>query len=680
MFAAGGNLGLAEWIINDTCLVLFMFEGIIQGGLENGIFNKLALEGEVKEIALEIVGILLSNLKIEVPNGQEKEILCNISDDSCDLPSKANEIYIKECTLLEEGEELPALCQLTNLVILQDHLYKGAKLRALANTTEIDPIPKVDVEKCKKKAKSQIEVSADGEVKIIPDLQDVVNACKSKLPLAAQRFITTGVIQDISKVMSSRWRNNHDGIPWMTVYLFIEEQNMLRDQLVIPKVQHFGSLVNTFKVLDRTDKSLNEDTFQIERDPANIALVGRIEELEKQILNQLLGVYNVTFKELAHALVPHHPVQEYYDKRTGDYFFQKHSKLNNHDWKLDRKQRSLLKSILSHAVALPLDATEEDESNLVTALGEHFPIIQVNHSLFSNNVPFCLAQGQAIGKMSGFKQVPICDEVTTIMTDRGLCFAFNVMDIDKVLLGNPSSSGIMSKFNSTPFYAEEGSHNGFTLVMEANKHFWSGAYLPGFVQMDMAGNFKTDEFDIMLSHFGTYPVARHGTRRHASVKVQIPRLSDSEDTFYQKYHIAVTALVTQVSEDARSISPEMRGCLFEDEGNLQLFQHYSSENCMLECKLRLAEQACQCIPWNYLAFSNSGLCTPLGNICFDEAMAKIGKSVSMAECGCERSCNDIQYTFELVKVEKVPIVFQSWDPVIPNDLIYVANYTKEYLR
>ena len=47
----------------------------------------------------------------------------------------------------------------------------------------------------------------------------------------------------------------------------------------------------------------------------------------------------------------------------------------------------------------------------------------------------------------------------------------------------------------------------------------------------------------------------------------------------------------------RHISPEARGCLFTDEGDLEFYKSYTFSNCRLECMIKGAEEKLKCIPW-----------------------------------------------------------------------------------
>ena len=65
--------------------------------------------------------------------------------------------------------------------------------------------------------------------------------------------------------------------------------------------------------------------------------------------------------------------------------------------------------------------------------------------------------------------------------------------------------------------------------------------------------------------------------------------------------VYITPKATEIDQSGEDLSEEQRGCrLQEDNQNLDIFQVYTQEGCMLECKIRQAYQRCGCFPWNYL--------------------------------------------------------------------------------
>ena len=517
----------------------------------------------------------------------------------------------------------------------------------------------------------------------MPALQNAIDVCIKDLPEPTKAFVTSFALPNIEKVTKSIKKFSDYGHEWLKTMTIMEEWK-IKENPDFPPLENFGSLVSVLRTLDISKTEMvGRYGGSYKRDEKIVELLDKIDEVEKKFLNKLLGLENVTFGDFVYALGPSKPMEKLYDDRTGTMYYIGKNITDDNFLKFDRSMRKLLMGILSNGIALPSGESMQ-EAALLSVLKEKFPEYEPasNERLFPSLIPFCLSREDVIGKDVGFENLPVCDQITPVLTDTGICFSFNAKNSSGVFRNINETGSIDWPGNNSPHKVDEGAHNGFTLVIDINLHKdVNKQEIPGIVEMDMEGDFfKIRELDVMLSNFGTVPITRRGTRQYTSVLVEVPDIHETDDVYIQKYNIEITALVTQVSEDARVLTPEMRDCLFEDEGDLELFNHYSTENCMLECKLRETEKECSCIPWNYLAFSNSEICSPLGNVCFSKAMSRIGKSITVEQCGCKRSCNEIQYSYDLANVEKVPIVFQSWVPIEPNELLYMANYTQQGMR
>ena len=63
----------------------------------------------------------------------------------------------------------------------------------------------------------------------------------------------------------------------------------------------------------------------------------------------------------------------------------------------------------------------------------------------------------------------------------------------------------------------------------------------------------------------------------------------------------ITPKAREIDASGKELPEEQRGCrLTEDNHDLDLFQVYTKEGCIMECKTRQAAKRCGCFPWNYL--------------------------------------------------------------------------------
>ena len=65
---------------------------------------------------------------------------------------------------------------------------------------------------------------------------------------------------------------------------------------------------------------------------------------------------------------------------------------------------------------------------------------------------------------------------------------------------------------------------------------------------------------------------------------------------HREHFVDLSAKIV-TTNDIKHISPEARGCLFTDEGDLEIYKSYTFSNCQLECKIKEAEKKHKCIPW-----------------------------------------------------------------------------------
>ena len=102
----------------------------------------------------------------------------------------------------------------------------------------------------------------------------------------------------------------------------------------------------------------------------------------------------------------------------------------------------------------------------------------------------------------------------------------------------------------------------------------------------------------------------------------------------------------------------MRDCRFPDEGESELFAHYTKSNCELECAWSKAEEQCGCKPWYVPSLDSSQKCFVLGNLCFDQIMKKIEKKKILTNCECSEDCSYNQFSIS----QQENIIFERSAP------------------
>ena len=65
----------------------------------------------------------------------------------------------------------------------------------------------------------------------------------------------------------------------------------------------------------------------------------------------------------------------------------------------------------------------------------------------------------------------------------------------------------------------------------------------------------------------------------------------------REHYVDLSASVVSTN-NIKDILPEARGCLFNDESDLDFYESYTYSNCRLECRIKAAEKKHNCIPWH----------------------------------------------------------------------------------
>ncbi len=115
------------------------------------------------------------------------------------------------------------------------------------------------------------------------------------------------------------------------------------------------------------------------------------------------------------------------------------------------------------------------------------------------------------------------------------------------------------------------------------------------------------------------------------------------------YSILVTPTVIQTKKELLDLAPSKRGCISKSDPNiLKIFATYTYENCLFECQLKIANDKCGCIPWDFPRFGDSTpICTLEQNFeCFVDAFST---SRDLAFCNeCLIDCDTVTYSINVL--------------------------------
>ena len=113
------------------------------------------------------------------------------------------------------------------------------------------------------------------------------------------------------------------------------------------------------------------------------------------------------------------------------------------------------------------------------------------------------------------------------------------------------------------------------------------------------------------------------------------------------FRVKIKAWLASAEGKVKEKDLSVRQCMFPDETHgLSYFDVYTQKNCQFECKLRLAEKRCGCIPWYYATDNSTSVCGLLGNLCFQDWLTHLKKNLHLTgwpPCGCYQDCIAVNY-------------------------------------
>ena len=169
-------------------------------------------------------------------------------------------------------------------------------------------------------------------------------------------------------------------------------------------------------------------------------------------------------------------------------------------------------------------------------------------------------------------------------TDRGMCCTFNMQKAEQILTSSKYTEAIALRqvdeakmgfedANLPPYYIknrepvpEPGREKGLTIVVDRH----SDKLSRGTVTDNFQG------FVTIVDDNSKYPMAS------VNSLIAIPG--------YENY-VKVKAIHMEGKREIQNYSPKERNCYFAEEFKLDMHQHYSQSNCLLECKIKFASKS-----------------------------------------------------------------------------------------
>ena len=169
-------------------------------------------------------------------------------------------------------------------------------------------------------------------------------------------------------------------------------------------------------------------------------------------------------------------------------------------------------------------------------------------------------------------EVNCSDIFTRVPTDSGMCCALNVEDSLRTSVYQSLVKEMQGDKKVEKVTSREGKRNGLRLTLDLHSNTVS------FGSLDQ----QHSAFKMFIGKPAQFPMMRDKSIRLGPGK---------------EHFVELSANVVS-SNRIKDISPEDRGCLFDDEGSLEFYKKYTFSNCRLECRIKETEEKYQCIPWH----------------------------------------------------------------------------------
>ena len=218
-----------------------------------------------------------------------------------------------------------------------------------------------------------------------------------------------------------------------------------------------------------------------------------------------------------------------------------------------------------------------------------------------------------------------CDVFDTVVTDTGICHAFNPMQTVELLKQSYFLESFESAFKED-YLRNRTKASGIGSGADFALNFW-------LADTSMRSKEKTDET--------SFRVALTSHNDYFDMKTTSHKVKPGYHTIWK-----VSAMEIVASNDLHKVPTKLRQCKFHDETeDLQIFKVYSKSACEFECKIKRAAEICRCTPWNVPNIPQDGrhvLCDIHGNYCFRRFM---NDGDVRKNCSCLPSCHHIEFDY-----------------------------------
>ena len=117
-----------------------------------------------------------------------------------------------------------------------------------------------------------------------------------------------------------------------------------------------------------------------------------------------------------------------------------------------------------------------------------------------------------------------------------------------------------------------------------------------------------------------------------------------------EYYIDVIPHGQKSTENFKTLSKTQRKCLLEQVvAEDSIFNVYTKNNCKYECHVKLAQEKCGCIPWDFILGNKEEECDVFGRTCFSNYLKLVSQSPNDKCTHCLNECDYIVFDKKIIK-------------------------------
>ncbi|KAL3273921.1 hypothetical protein HHI36_015347 [Cryptolaemus montrouzieri] len=270
-----------------------------------------------------------------------------------------------------------------------------------------------------------------------------------------------------------------------------------------------------------------------------------------------------------------------------------------------------------------------------------------------------------------------CEDILTpILTDEGLCYTFNMLDV-RDIYNDVNQMRYYKEGRRNPDWSpDEGYPEGVINDVYPRRAFLNGAKNSLIVVL------LTKKSDIVYS---CRDFALQGIRVSLHMPARIPRPSQ---VFFsvgldRLTSVAVTPTLMTTTPTVKEYEPQERNCYYGTERKLKFFKLYTQSNCNLECWTNYTIQYCGCSHFYMPRDANTSICSLNKRFCLEEArvnyplsilterLKKDSKEIT-SHCDCLPICTDVKYNAEISS--------GKWEVNAPLSEEYRASAVKVFFK